>query len=64
MINETRQPDDAILMKKKRYSAPMLTDYGNVAQLTMSGNWDGADGNTTNCTGNAGGNPECGGYES
>ena len=58
MTNETRQPDDATLMKKKRYAAPRLTDYGNVAELTMSGEFGGNDGNA-NCTGNAGGNPDC-----
>jgi hypothetical protein len=59
MTHETKQSVQVIEKQKKSYSVPTLSNYGSVAQLTMSGAFVGNDGNTK-CNGNAGGNPECG----
>lgn len=56
-VKERLDKSDAV--SKQAYSAPKFTHYGSVSKLTLAGAFGGNDGNTV-CTGNAGGNPECG----
>lgn len=54
MTYERIQSEETIVIQKKEYSAPKLTNYGGVSQLTMGNSFQGNDGNTKCDAGNAG----------
>ena len=59
MTYERIQSEETIVIQKKEYSAPKLTNYGGVSQLTMGADFQGNDGNTKCTNGNAGDAKSC-----
>ena len=59
-ILKTDPSEKAIIVSKRAYSTPRFIGYGSIKKITLNGPWLGSDGNNTNCTGNAGGQEECG----